>query len=100
MAIISISIVPIGTNSTSLSKYVASTIKILKSEKDIKYQLTSMGTIIEGKSIDKLLEICKKMHESTYSQPVKRVLTTIKIDDRRDKKASMEDKIKSIKEKL
>ena len=100
MAIVSISIVPIGTGNTSLSKYVANAIKILENGKDINYQLTAMGTIIEGKSVDRLLEICKKMHDSAFSGAVKRVLTTIKIDDRKDKNATIDDKIKSVKEKL
>ncbi|NMC75779.1 MAG: MTH1187 family thiamine-binding protein, partial [Candidatus Methanofastidiosa archaeon] len=44
--IVEISFVPIGTG-TSLSRYVAKVIKNLE-KSGIKYQLTPMGTIVEG----------------------------------------------------
>ena len=47
MAILQISVVPIGTGQTSLSAYVVDCIRILKKEK-VRYELTSMGTNIEG----------------------------------------------------
>ena len=49
MPIIEISIiVPVGTDNASVSHYIAKSIGVLEKEKDIHYQLTSMGTIIEG----------------------------------------------------
>ena len=100
MPIFSISVVPLGTENTSLSNHVAKAIKILESEKEITYQLTAMGTIIEGKSIDKLLAVCKRMHDSVFTDNIKRVLTTIKIDDRRDKEGTIKKKIASVEDKL
>jgi uncharacterized protein (TIGR00106 family) len=100
MPIIEISVVPVGTGNTSLSNYVAKSISILQKEKDIKYQLTSMGTIIEGTSIENLLEIATRMHNSVFNGMVKRVVTTIKIDERKDKVVTMDSKITSVKEKL
>ncbi len=47
MAILEISVVPIGTSDTSLSSYVADCLRILKKEK-VRYELSSMGTNIEG----------------------------------------------------
>lgn len=95
-----ISVVPLGTKTPSVSKYVASALKILEKEKNIKYQLTAMGTIIEADSLDELLGVAKKMHEAVLSEGIKRVVTTIKIDERRDKKLTIEGKTKSVKEKL
>lgn len=99
MAIVEATIVPLGTGSTSVSKYVADCHKILKDEKRIKYQLTPMGTIFEGE-LDVILEVVRKMHEVPFENGALRVNTSIKIDDRRDKKASMEQKINSVMEKL
>jgi len=59
-----------------------------------------MGTVIEADSLNKLLEVAKKMHEAVLSGEIKRVVTSIKIDDRKDKKLSMLGKIKSVKNKL
>ena len=38
MAIIEVSVVPIGTQSPSLSNYVAKVIQVLENEKDLKYE--------------------------------------------------------------
>ena len=99
MAIIEVSIVPLGTGTPSLSQYVARTVKVLEERKDIKYELTSMGTIIEG-DLEQLLGAVRKMHEAVFDAGAVRVLTTIKIDDRRDKASTMSGKIESVKREL
>lgn len=99
MAIAEATIFPVGTGSTSLSSYVAACEKVLQNETKIKYQLTPMGTVIEG-DLDVILEVIRKMHEVPFENGAKRVETYIKIDDRRDKKSTMSQKINSVKEKL
>lgn len=98
MAILEISVVPIGVPGTSLSDYVAECVKVLKKEK-VPYELTSMGTNIEG-DLKKLLALASKMHEVPFKKGALRVLTTIKIDDRRDKKGTIEGKKKAVEVKL
>jgi len=95
MAIVEVTIVPLGTKSTSLSKYVVACHKVLQSEKKIKYQLTPMGTIIEG-DLDVILQVIRKMHEVPFKKGAFRVSTTIRIDDRRDKVSTMKDKVDSV----
>jgi len=99
MAIAEISIVPLGTKTPSVSQYVARAIKVLDKEKDIKYEITAMGTIIEG-DLARILAVVRKMHEGTFGEGVARVLTTVKIDDRRDKVQGMKGKVDSLKGKL
>jgi len=99
MAIVEVSVVPLGTKTTSVSKYVAQAVEVLRSEKDIKYELTAMGTIIEG-DLEHLLTVVGKMHEAVFDAGATRVVTTIKIDDRRDKVSNMSSKIESVKRKL
>jgi len=98
MAILAISVVPIGTKDTSLSSYVADCIRILKKGK-LHYELTSMGTNIEGDLKD-LMKMALKMHETPFKKGARRVLTTLKIDDRRDKKGTLEGKKKAVVKKL
>ena len=71
----------------------------MRGEKNLKYELTSMGTIIEG-DLEEILALVARMHESTFSGEVTRVVTTIKIDDRRDKTISMSGKVASQLEQL
>ena len=99
MVILEISIVPIGTKGTSLSHYVADCIKVLRKEKKVKYELTSMGTNIEGNLRD-LIRIALKMHEVPFKKGAPRVLTTLKVDDRRDKKGTLQGKKKAVQSKL
>jgi len=98
MAVVELSIVPIGIENTSLSSYVAQAVKVLKTS-SLEYQLTAMGTIISG-DLDEILGIIRQMHESCFAAGAKRVLTQIKIDDRRDKAGSPEQKIQSVLRKL
>ncbi|NJE08160.1 MTH1187 family thiamine-binding protein [Thermococcus sp. M39] len=96
MTIIEFVIVPLGE--LSLSKYVAEVVKLLE-KKGVKYQLTPMGTIIEVPTVSEGLKIIEEAHELMFKLGAKRVSTTIRIDDRRDKKVKMEDKVKSVLEK-
>ena len=99
MVIAEVSIVPIGTETPSVSKHLARALRVLEGENGIKYELTSMGTIIEG-DLDKILSLARKMHESAFGEELVRVVTTIKIDDRRDKPSTMSAKIESLKNEL
>ncbi len=99
MAIVEVSVVPLGTKSPSVSHYVAQALQVLEKAEGIKYELTPMGTVIEG-DLDVVLPLVREMHEITFSPEVQRVVTTIKIDERRDKDLTMEGKLRSVKEKL
>lgn len=96
MAVIEISVIPIGSKTSSVSNYISRALKELEGVKNIKYQLTPMGTVIEG-DLDKILDMAIKMHKAVFNKNIKRVVTIMKIDERTDKKLTMEGKIKSIK---
>ena len=100
MAVVDVSIVPLGTEGTSLSPYVASCEKVLREYAgDLKHELTAMGTIIEG-DLDQILALIRKLHEVPFSQGAQRVSTIIRIDDRRDRSGSIAQKIKSVEDKI
>ncbi len=99
MAIAELTVVPLGTENTSLSSYVAGCHQVLKEQDKVDYQLTPMGTILEG-DLNDIFELTKKLHEVPFSSGAKRVTTSLKIDDRRDKKASMKQKMSSVEGKL
>ena len=94
MAIAEISIVPIGTQSTSVSSYVAACIEVLEGS-GLTHEIHGMGTIIEGNLKD-LFQTLLKMHEVPFKAGALRVVTTIKIDDRRDKKTSAKGKVNAV----
>ena len=98
MAILEISVVPIGTRDPSLSSYVADCVRVLKEEK-IPFELTAMGTNLEG-DLRKLIRVALKMHHVPFKEGARRVVTTIKIDDRRDKKGTLSGKKRAVRNKL
>ncbi len=98
MALMEISIIPLGTGSTSLSKHVASVVSLIRNS-GLSYRLSDMGTTIEGET-GELLDLAKRLHESPFSQDIKRVYTVIKLDDRRDKPTIIGDKVRSVEKKL
>jgi uncharacterized protein (TIGR00106 family) len=98
MALVEVSIVPLGTGGTSLSYYVARAVKVLR-EEGAKYQLTAMGTIIEGEMAE-LMRLVVRMHQAVLAEGVDRVLTTVKVDDRRDKPATLTSKVEAVKKAL
>jgi len=99
VAIVEVAIIPMGTGSTSVSHYVADCHKVLEDENRIKLVLTPMGSVLEG-DLDVIFTAIRKMHEVPFDNGAMRVSTTIRIDDRRDKTASIEQKLKSVQEKM
>ncbi|MCR8636264.1 MTH1187 family thiamine-binding protein [Paenibacillus radicis (ex Xue et al. 2023)] len=100
MAIIELTIIPIGTASTSLSQYVADIQQVLEQAPEpIHYQMTSMSTLIEG-DLNDLFQIIHRLHEVPFTHGAERVSTSIKIDDRRDKQGSMAQKMRSVEGKM
>ncbi|MFC5406377.1 MTH1187 family thiamine-binding protein [Cohnella soli] len=100
MAIVQLTIVPLGTGTPSVGEYVASVHRVLEQASDrVKFQLTPMSTIIEGE-LDELLALVRRMHEVPFEHGALRVSTTLTIDDRRDKVGTMEQKMLSVESKL
>ncbi len=95
MAVVEVSVVPMGTDDPSVSSYISRCYEVLKGEPGLKYQLTPMSTIIEGE-LDRVLDAVKKMHRTPFNDGVMRVVTSITIDERRDKQESMENMVKSV----
>lgn len=98
MVIAAVNIIPIGTSSPAVGALIAEAIKVLEEEK-IEYEVGSMSTIIEGE-MERVLDVIKKMHEAPFRKGIKRVVTTVTIDDRRDKPTSSKSKIRAVQSKL
>ena len=98
MAIMEISVVPLGLGTPSVGDYIAQVVTYLKNE-GIPHELTDMGTLIHGHAA-RLLKVAQVLHELPFDKGVQRVMTHISIDDRRDKEVHLGDKVKSVKGRL
>ena len=98
MALMQVTIIPLGTKSTSLSKYVADIQDALEKENAI-FELNDMGTTIQGEA-NELLTLAAKIHDLPFQKGAQRVVTQIVLDDRRDRKVALGDKVAAVREHL
>ena len=92
-----ISISPLDKGAEGLSRYVAGTIRIIQ-ESGLDYEMHAMGTLIEGPS-DKVFDLIRRCHENMCAQS-DRVVTSIKIDDKKGAEGSIRRKVQSVEDKL
>ncbi|MBI4356073.1 MAG: MTH1187 family thiamine-binding protein [Candidatus Omnitrophica bacterium] len=74
-------ILPVGLPGTSLSRQIATVAKLIDAS-GLDYRVGPMGTVVEG-SWDQVVTLARRCHEAMLQQ-ADRVLTTIRIDDRKD----------------
>jgi uncharacterized protein (TIGR00106 family) len=98
MAIAAISISPVGVG-VSVSSYVAAAIAVLEAQDRVRWRLDSMFTTLEGEPAD-LFAVIAQMQEAVFAAGALRVGTVIKMDERRDREAHMEDKVRAVEEAL
>lgn len=96
--LVEISVTPVGRESASLGDTVVETLKVAEA-KGVNYQVGPMGTCMEGE-LDSLLVVMREMHEACFCMGYPRVITSIRIDDRRDKHLTMNYRVESVKRKL
>jgi uncharacterized protein (TIGR00106 family) len=90
-------VVPIGVG-TSVSKEVAACERVL-AEAGLKTKLHAYGTNIEGEWDDVFAAI-KRCHEVVHAMGAPRITSTLRFGTRTDRPQNMEDKIRSVEEKL
>jgi uncharacterized protein (TIGR00106 family) len=96
-----ISILPIGTSNTSISKEVAAAFDAIRKTKDIKAaNLTPMGTQIEANNMQAILRSIEAAHEAVKSSGVKRIVSSIRIAERLDASRTLDDEVKSVTKRL
>ena len=94
--LVEFSIVPLGSG-VSVSDRVAEVMKIIDAS-GLPYRVNPMGTVVEGEweAVFRLIQTC---HRATLKHE-ERVLTTIRIDDRKGAINRIEGKIRSVEQKL
>lgn len=92
-----LSVFPLDKAKEGLSRYVAESIKIIE-ESGLEFEVHAMGTLIEGPS-DKVFEVIRACHEN-MTRHSDRVMTTVKIDDRKGAVGRIKGKVQSVEEKL
>jgi len=90
------SVVPLGKGA-SLSGVISRVLKIVL-ESGVSYRANPMGTVLEG-SWDEVMGVVKLCHDEAMKRGG-RVVTSIKIDDRKGVQDRMDKKLTSVERKL
>jgi uncharacterized protein (TIGR00106 family) len=98
MAIAAVSIAPLGEG-TSVGRFVAEALRVVRAQDRVRHRLDPMFTTLEG-DLGEILELVRRMQEAVFAAGAERVSTVIKIDERRDRSAPMEEKVQSVEERL
>ena len=94
--LVEFSVVPIGKG-VSLSPVVAELLRIV-ADSGVSYKANPMGTVLEG-SWDEVMGVVKRCHDVVMKDS-ERVLTSIRIDDRKGGEFRMEKKLASVEQRL
>jgi uncharacterized protein (TIGR00106 family) len=95
--IVDFSLVPIGVG-VSLGSYIAACEKIL-AKAGLKIQLHGNGTNVEGEW-DQVMNAIKECHETVHKMGAPRISSNIRLGTRVDREQTIEDKIRSVQDKL
>lgn len=95
--IVDFCVVPLGVG-VSLGSYIAECEKVLK-QAGLKTHLHGYGTNIEGEW-DDVMQAVKDCHKLLHEMGVPRISSTLRLGTRTDREQSIEDKIRSVEEKL
>jgi uncharacterized protein (TIGR00106 family) len=92
-----ICVVPLGVG-VSLSPYVAACERVLQ-DAGLHPRLHAYGTNVEGEW-DQVMEALRRCHEVVHQMGAPRISTSLRLGTRVDRPQRMEDKIRSVEEKL
>ena len=90
-------VVPLGVG-VSVSQEVAACERVLR-DAGLNVRLHAYGTNIEGEW-DQVFDAIKRCHETLHEMGVPRITSTLRFGTRVDREQSMEDKIRSVEQKL
>ena len=92
-------IIPIGTATPSISSLLAEVARLIDCS-GLDYRVGPMGTVVEGEW-DRIMTLAKQCHQAVLAS-AGRVMTTIRIDDRKDKpgEGRITQKVQSLEAKV
>lgn len=89
-----LSVYPIGEG-TSLGRFVRKGVAVIE-KSGLAYEVGGMSTSVEVPDLDTLFALVKEIHAAHVAEGARRVVIDLKVDDRRDKKATITSKKKSV----
>ena len=99
MATADLTVIGLGRADASASRYIAEIQRRLAAQDRVRFQLHAMGTSLEGETGD-ILALVGELHAVPFELGLPRVYSVLKLDERRDKAQTLEDKVASVQRLL
>ena len=91
--------IALGRPDPSASEYIAAIQRHLATQDRVRYLMHAMGTSLEGPTPD-ILAVVGELHAIPFDLGIPRVYSVLKLDERRDKEQTLEDKVASVEARL
>jgi uncharacterized protein (TIGR00106 family) len=90
-----LTVIALGRADASASRYIAEIQRRLAAQDRVRYRLHAMGTSLEGSTAD-ILAIAGELHAVPFEMGIPRVYSILKLDERRDREQTLDDKVASV----
>jgi uncharacterized protein (TIGR00106 family) len=91
-----LTVISLGRAEVGASNYVAEIQRRLAAQDRVVYEMHAMGTNLDG-SVADILALVAELHAVPFELGIPRVYTVLKLDERRDKPASLSAKVDSVR---
>jgi uncharacterized protein (TIGR00106 family) len=99
MATAELTVIALGRSDPSAGEYIAEIQRRLAAQDRVRYRLQAMGTELEGTTED-ILAVVGELHRVPFDLGLPRAYTVLKLDERTDKEQTLDDKVRSVEERL
>src|SRR3954469_17674366 len=94
-----LTVIGLGRSDPSAGEYIAEIQRRLAAQDKVGYKLHAMGTSLQGSTED-ILAVGGALHRGPFELGAPRVYSVLKLDERRDKEQTLDDKVRSVEERL
>ena len=99
MATAELTVIPIGREGASGGDVIAAIQRRLEDQREVRFEMHAMGTLLEG-SVEEILKLVAELHAVPFEAGLPRVYTVLKLDERRDREQTLDDKVDSVRRRL
>ena len=99
MATADLTVIALGRADVSASRYIAEIQRRLAAQDRVRYAMHAMGTSLEGPTAD-ILAVAGELHAVPFEMGIPRVYSILKLDERRDREQTLDDKVASVERLL
>jgi uncharacterized protein (TIGR00106 family) len=99
LATADLTVIALGRAEASASAYIAEIQRRLAAQERVRYEMHAMGTSLEGSTAD-ILAVFGELHAVPFEMGIPRVYSILKLDERRDREQTLEDKVQSVRRRL